>query len=348
MNSWNRFNETNNPPFKKYYSKLNMSNIGKENYIHSQKISGVFKIKDIEDYHDLYVKTDVLLLADAFENFKKMCYNIYELDPLKYACAPNLAFQACLNKTSVNLELLTDMNMLLMFENGIRGGICQAIAPYLKANNKYLKNYDKDIPSSFLKYLDANNLYGWAMCKKLPIGGFKWGNVNDYNESIIKNYNIYGEYCMIFDVDIDYPKEIALLDEELAFLSERRKINCVDKLVTTHEKKKRCIVHLVALKQALKYGLKLKTIYRVIVFKENWVESYTLMYNDYRKKAKNEFEKDFFKLMNNSIFGKAMENIRKHKDIKLVNNIDSLNKYAGEPNMKNIKYFSNNLLDNLT
>ena len=256
MNSWNKFNETNNPPFEKYYSRLNMSNISKEDYLHSQKIWSIFNIKNIGEYHDLYVKTDVLLLTDVSENFRKMCYNIYELDPIKYVSAPNLAFQACLKKTNKKLELLTDMDMLLMFEDGIRGGVCQAIILYLKANNKYLKNYNKSIHSSFVKYLDANNLYGWAMCKKLPIKDFKWGNINNYNESIIKNYDVNGDYSMIFDVDINYPEEIALLHEELAFLPERKKINGVNKLVTTLENNKRYIVHLITLKQALNYGLK--------------------------------------------------------------------------------------------
>ena len=173
MNSWNRFNECKNPPFKKYYGKLNMSNISKEDYVHSQKIWNTFKIQDLGVYHDLYVKTDVLLLADVFENFRRMCHDKYGLDPVRYASTPNLAWQACLKQTSVNLELLIDMDMLLMFEQGIRGGICQAIVPYVKANNKYLKNYDKNIPSSFLKYIDANNLYGWTMIKKLTIRGFK-------------------------------------------------------------------------------------------------------------------------------------------------------------------------------
>ena len=153
MNSWNRFNECKNPPFEKYFSKLNMSNISKEDYVHSQKIWSTFKIQDIGEYHDLQVKTDVLLLADVLENFRKMCHDIYRLDPAKYVSAPNLAWQVCLKKkTGINLQLLIDMDMLLMFQNGIRGGICQAIVPYLKANNKYLNNYDKNIPSSFLKY----------------------------------------------------------------------------------------------------------------------------------------------------------------------------------------------------
>ena len=158
------------------------------------------------------------------------------------------------------------MDMLLMFENGIRGGICQAIVPYLKANNKYLNNYDKNIPSSFLKYLDANNLYGWAMMKKPPVRGFKWGNVKDYDENLIKDCNENGKYGMIFEVDIEYPEKVVLKHEDLASLPERRKINGVEKLITTLEDKKRYVVHLVALKQAVNYGLTLKKIHRVIEF----------------------------------------------------------------------------------
>ena len=133
--------------------------------------------------------------------------------------------------------------------------------------------------------------------------------------------------------------------KNLHFYLKEKKNNGVNKLVTTLKNKKRYVVHLVTLKQALNYGIKLKNIHRVIEFKQDsWLEPYISMNNDYRKKAKNEFEKYFFKLMNNSVFGKTMENFREHKDIKLVNNIDSLNKYAREPNMKNIKYFSDNLL----
>ena len=138
MSSWSRFNECKNPPFEKYYSKLNMSNISKEDYVHSQKIWNTSKIQDLGEYHNLYNKTDVLLLADVFENFRKMCHDIYGLDPVRYVSAPNLAWQACLKQTNVNLELLTNMDMLLMFEQGIRAGICHTIVSYVKANKKIM------------------------------------------------------------------------------------------------------------------------------------------------------------------------------------------------------------------
>ena len=142
---------------------------------------------DIGDYHDLYVQCDTLLLADVFENFTNMCLEIYELDPLYFVSAPGLVWQACLKKTGVQLELITVYDMILMIEKGIRGGLCQATHRYAKANNKYMENYNKNIESSYIKYLDANNLYGWAMSQKLPINGFKWTkNLSKFNEDFIK------------------------------------------------------------------------------------------------------------------------------------------------------------------
>ena len=134
--------------------------------------------------------TDVLLLADVFENFRNMCIKEYELDPAHFLTAPGLVWQACLKKTGVELELLTDDNMLLMIEEGIRGGICQAIFRYAKANNKYMKNYDKDEESSYFQDLDVNNMYGWAMSEPLPAREIKWvKNVSKIDEELIKNYD---------------------------------------------------------------------------------------------------------------------------------------------------------------
>ena len=160
MDSWERFYKTALPDKKDFYSELNLEDITNENYDHAQKVWEVFEIKNLGEYNDLYVQSDTLLLADVFENLIDTCVEIYELDPAHFLSAPGLAWQACLKKTKVELELLTDIDMLLMVEKGIRGKICRAIHTYAKVNNKYMKNYDKDITSSYLAYLDANNLYG--------------------------------------------------------------------------------------------------------------------------------------------------------------------------------------------
>ena len=142
-----------------------MEDISDIDYRHANNVFKVFKLENLGDYHDLYVQSDTLLLADVFNNFRDMCIKEYELDPAHFLSLPGLAWQACLKKTNIELELLTDCDMLLMVEEGIRGGICHSIHRYAKANNKYMKNYNNNEESSYIKYLDANNLYGWAMSK---------------------------------------------------------------------------------------------------------------------------------------------------------------------------------------
>ena len=171
MDSWERFNETSFPDKKYFYSELNLEDITDKDYSHAQKVFEEF-CTDIGEYHDLYVQTDTLLLADVFGKFRDTCIEIYGLDPSRFLSAPGLAWQACLKRIEVKLELLTDYHMLLMIEEGIRGGMCHSIHRYAKANNKYIKNYDINIGSSYLMYLDANNLYGLAVSQKLPVNGF--------------------------------------------------------------------------------------------------------------------------------------------------------------------------------
>ena len=155
----------------KPHSELNLEDITDKGYNHAQKVFEEF-CTDIGEYHDLYVQTDTLLLADVFGKFRDTCIEIYGLDPSRFLSAPGLAWQACLKRIEVKLELLTDYHMLLMIEEGIRGGMCHSIHRYAKANNKYIKNYDINIGSSYLMYLDANNLYGLAVSQKLPVNGF--------------------------------------------------------------------------------------------------------------------------------------------------------------------------------
>ena len=172
------------------------------------------------------------MLADPFENFRNMCIKVYELDPAHFLSAPGLAWQACLKKTAVELELLTDADILLMVEKGIRGGICHAIYKYAKVNNKYMKNYDKNGESLFLEYLDANNLYNWAMIQPLPVNGFEFvRNVSKTDEDFIKNYDEDTDKGYILEVDVKYPKDLHDLHSDLPFLPERMKIGECSKLV---------------------------------------------------------------------------------------------------------------------
>ena len=226
-----------------------------------------------------------------------------------------------LKKTNIELELelLTDYDMLLMVEEGIRGGICHSIHRYAKANNKYMKNYNINEEPSHIQYLDANNLYGWAMSKTLPRNGFKWLDNDKINKEFIKNYYENDKKGYILEVDVKYPKELHDLHSDLPFLPERMEINKCKKLVCNLSNKKKHVVHIKSLKQVLNHGLEFKKIRRAIEFNQKaWLKPYINLNTELRKLAKNDFEKDLFKLKNNSVFGKTMENIRKHRDIKLV------------------------------
>ena len=228
VNSWDRFNETQLPPKDAFYSNLNMSSISKDDYQHAQRVWEEFGIHNLGDYHDLYLRTDVVLLANVYEAFRDTCLKHYKLDPVHFYTSPGLAWKACLKRTGIKLELLTDPDMLLMFERGIRGGITQAVRKYASANNKYIGDrFEPKSESSYLQYLDANNLYSWAMSQPLPAGGFKWVDVNPNEISELATRTDKG---YILEVDVSYSRELHNPHNDLPFMCERMEINGVEKL----------------------------------------------------------------------------------------------------------------------
>ena len=243
------------------------------------------------------------------------------------------------------LELLTDITMLLMVEKGIWDMITQAAKRYAKANNKHIKDlYHPDELSIYLQYVDANNLYGWAIINNLPTHGFKWKKGEDFTSEKIDKLVKKDKRGYLLEVDVEYPKELHENHNELPFLVEKNKIGREEKLVPNLKDKNGCVVHIKVLNQVLKHGLKLKKVHPVNEFQQSkWIKAYIMLNTKLRTVAKNEFEKDFFKLMNNSVFGKTMENIRNYKDMKLVTSDEKYVKYVMKPNFKDGHPFSKHL-----
>ena len=349
MDSEEKFNDTKLPPREAFYSKLSGKGITEKDYKHAGDVWNSFKMKTFKEYHELYNITDVLLLADVFENFRDLCLKIYGLDPVYYFTAPGLAWDACLKITDIDLELLSDPNMLLMFEKAIRGGISIISNRYGEANNKYMrKGFNKNKPSKYLMYLDANNLYGCGMSEKLPTHGFKWLSCGEmeklFNNQVLQ---VWEKIPCILEVDLEYPENLHDLHNDYPFCPEKVKCkNGVEKLIPNLNDKTKYIIHYKNLIQCLRAGIKLKKIHRGIKFVESeWMKPYIDKNTNLRAMAKNNFEKDFFKLMNNSVFGKTMENIRNRVDVKLVNTKEKLRKLVAKPNLRSPpKIFSENLV----
>ena len=294
-------------------------------------------MKTMRDYHDLYLKTDVLQLADVFENFRKVCQKNYNLDPAWYYTTPGLAWDALLKFTNIKLELLADYDMVLMIEKGTRGGISSAITRYSEANNKYMADYDPAKPSKYIQYLDANNLYGYAMSKPLPTHGFKWMEKSEFEN--------WKNIPCILEVDLEYPHGLHDLHNEYPLAPEKLKINGVEKLIPNLGDKKNYVLNYQSLKLYERLGLIIKKIHRGIKFEESdWMAPYIEKNTKLRMEAKNKFEKDFFKLMNNSVFGKTMENIRNRVDIKFVTSRKGAAKLFKKPNFTKFKIFTEDFI----
>ena len=365
MDSFNKFNETKLPNKQDFYSILNNEHISDEQYMLAQNVWNTFNLKTMGDYHDLYLKSDILLLADVFENFRKTCLQYYKLDPCHYFSSPGLSWDAMLKMTNIKLELMNDIDMFQFIEKGLRGGTAYIANRFGEANNKYMKTYNEKLPTKYIMYLDANNLYGWAMSQYLPTGNFKWLSQKQIKKTNLGKYTENSDKGLILEVDLEYPQELHNLHNDFPLGPEKIKVDknmlsdyckqiadkfnissgLVHKLIPTLNNKEKYVLHYRNLQLYLSLGLKLKKIHRVLQFDQSpWLKQYIDFNTQKRTLAKNSFEKDFFKLMNNSVFGKTMENIRKRVDVRLVTNKEKLLKLTAKPTYVSSKIFNENLV----
>ena len=365
MDSFKKFEDTVLPTKDQFHSLLNDEHISDEDYQHAKNVWKMFSMKNMGEYHDLYLQSDILLLADVFENFRKTCLEYYKLDPCHFFTSPGLSWDAMLKMTDIKLELMTDIDMFQFIEKGLRGGISYIANRYGKANNKYMKDYNENKPSKYIMYLDANNLYGWAMSQYLPTGGFQWMKQEHIDKLDLGKYKEDSKKGLVLEVDLEYPKELHDLHNDYPLGPEKVKVTedmlsdyckkiaekygisvgLVSKLIPTLGNKEKYVLHYRNLKLYMNLGLKVTKVHRVLKYDQPpWLKQYIDFNTEKRKNAKNAFEKDFFKLLNNSVFGKTMEYIRKRVDVRLVTDKNKFLKLTSKPTYVSSKIFNENLV----
>jgi len=358
-------NETCLPPQEAFYSSLTETGIDDEAYEHALQMWHKFGCKTFKDYHDLYLKLDVMLLADVFENFRMKACESYDLDPLHYLTLPSFSWDACLKVTRVQLDLMDTPEKFLMIENNIRGGISVVSHRHAKANNAYTDDYyDFSTPTSFLLYVDSNNLYGHAMRQPLPFGEFEFlsDEAIDNLETNIATIPADSETGYILDVDLDYPSELHDLHSSYPCAPERVTVTrCMlsdysknlseghpattEKLIPNLNHKRNYVIHYRNLQLYLRLGLKLRKIHRALAFKQRpWLREYIDFNTEKRKQAANEFEKDFYKLLNNAVFGKSMESLRNRVNVHLVMDPVRCKKLAARPTLQRMEIINPDLV----
>ena len=323
IDTWNKYNEMEFPSIEHFYSNLNISSISYDDYEYGKTVFDNLKEKNIGNYNDVYLIVDVLQMMNVFENFRNLCLEVYKLDPAYYLTAPGLFWDAMLKKTKIQLELISDPEIFMMIKKGIRGGIVQAVTRYGQSNE-----------DNHLLYLDANNLYGWAMNQYLPYAGFEKSSEEIWKSN--KDLNI----GFILEVDLTVPKQLHDKFNDFPLAPEHKN----KKLCCTLEDKLRYVIQERNLKFYLEQGLKLTKIHNVIRFKQkSFLKEYIDFNTEMRKNSKNDFEKDFFKLANNSVFGKTMENVDKRRDIKLKSERKAEN-FVKRPNFISRTIFDKDLI----
>jgi len=363
-----KFDQTHLPTKAEFYNDLNEKECSDEDYDRAKQLWNEFDCKTFRDFHNLSLESDVTLLADVFETFREMMLKTHALDPAHYFSVPQMSWDAMMKLTEVELELLSDHEMHLLVESGIYGGISFISHRHSKANNKYMKEHDKSKPTKHLLYVDENNQYGKSMMLPLPYKDFEWldeGEIpvsenDDDNMRMIKELtacsNIEEDHQgYILEVDMDYPDELHDKHNSYPLLPERIEIqgeqysdyqkSCLEKtesdvcvstkLIPTLRDKKKYVLDIRFLKCAMEHGLILRKIHRGIKFTQRaWMKPYIELNSRLRAKAENDFEKDFYKLLNNSCYGKSMENIRNRINFEIVTNQTRMEKVARDPRLK--------------
>lgn len=355
MDSVEKLKYENLPNRCEFYDKLKERNVTDEEYERAKEVWRVFECKKFGDYSDLYLKSDVLILCDVFEHFRGISLKQYKLDPAHYYTSPGLSWDAMLRFTKVELELLTDIDMVNFFKKGIRGGISQCVERKHIANNPNLPHYNPFVLESSIHYLDATNLYGFGMSQALPTGGFKWLSDEEVSNFKVEKVGDEDKYGYVLEVDMLYPYYLHDEHMDLPFLVESKippsTKSKIPKLIPNLSNKENYIIHYRNLKQAVANGLILTRIHRILKFRQSkWLKKYIDLNTEMRNKATDKCEKDHYKRMVNSVYGKTMENVDVRRDIKLKTHwrckgsSSGANVLMAKPNFKSCSIFAENFV----
>jgi hypothetical protein len=340
MTDFEKFEMDRLPPIGRFYSSLTDTDISDEEYAYAHKVWEEMGCETMGDYHDVYLKSDVCLLADIFENYRRTSLDYYGLDPARYYTSPGMSWDAFLKSSRVELDLISDQDIFKFIEQGMRGGVSMASCKSATANNPYTPGYDPSKPTNYIMYFDMNNLYGCAMTERLPISDFEFRNKIPLKD--ILNHPKNSIRGVFVEVDLEYPAE--LHDEHNDFPLAAERVEGEDgheKLIPNFKTHYNYVCHYRLLQYYVKKGLKVLKVHRVLRFKQgSFMKDYIMKNTQYRKDAKTDFEKDYFKLMNNACFGKTMENVRTRKDIRLVTTEKQVRKLVARPNFSSFKIFS--------
>ncbi|KAL9884631.1 uncharacterized protein ACN427_011393 [Glossina fuscipes fuscipes] len=327
-----------------FYNYLSDRECSDADYNFARTVWDALKCQPLKDYMVLYLESDVLILTDVFENFRILCLEIYKLDPCNYVTAPSLSWDAMLKYTKVEMELIVDPEIHTFLKTNIRGGLTQCTQKLSESNNKFNENYDES--------KSENYLYGWAMSQKLPYANFQFLSESEVKDFDIYSIDIEGTSGYILEVDLNYPSDIHDQHDCLPFSADNKipLTGKYKKLIADLTHKMSYKIHLNNLLLCLQHGLQLKCIHRILKFTQRaWLEPYISLNTNRRKVANNEFEKNFYKLMHNAVYGKTMENGENRRDVRLVNSYENRRNSEGyraliaKPNFKGIEIFDNGL-----
>jgi len=362
MTDRSKFDETRLPPIEDFYNTLNDEPLSEEDYQRARQIWDFYSIRNLREFHDHYLKSDVLLLADVFQNFRKTVFQNHNLDCLHYPTLPSLSWSMALKHTKIELDLLTDPEAYLMIENSIRGGISTISNRYCKANNPLVEGYDPSQPTTFITYLDANNLYGHAQSQPLPVGDFRFLSPIEIDTLDLMSIPEDSDVGYIFDCDLEYPTHLhdshsdyPLAPEHLTVTREMlspfaehlagKGWRPSEKLIPNLYGKTHYVTHYRNLQFYIRHGLVHTKTHRVLSFSQRpWLKPWIDLCTAQRQAAKSDFEADVAKLQANATYGKTMEQVRNRVNIRLIVDPAKLRKAVSKPSYRQAQIINKDLV----